>query len=196
MTLSRRGRRRSGVISLVVIGLLISDVATYALLQSSLISRIDSQLTSGHNEAVGALGGSGRGPAPSQFPTGTGVELLGLDGSVVEAKITTTLGATPSSARPILPKTLANAGMDRASAPITVDGTNGVTKFRMTDWPENSFGGQFVILAIPLTDVKSTLSQLLQLDGLIAIGVAAATSLLALVLIPHTAAAVHRRGIA
>src|SRR6202165_3441969 len=197
MTLSRRGRRRSGVISLVVIGLLISDVATYALLQSSLISRIDSQLTSGHTEPVGARGGSGRGPAPpSQFPTGTVVELLGLDGSVVEAKITTTLGATPSSARPILPKTLANAGMDRASAPITVDGTNGVTKFRMTDWPENSFGGQFVILAIPLTDVKSTLSQLLQLEGLIAIGVAAATSLLALVLIPHTAAAVHRRGIA
>jgi len=184
MTLSLRGRLLIGVISLVVIGLLISDVATYALLQSSLISRIDSQLTSGHNEAVGALGGSGRGPAPpSQFPTGTVVELLGLDGSVVEAKITTTLGATPSSARPILPKTLANAGMDRASAPITVDGTNGVTKFRMTDWPENSFGGQFVILAIPLTDVKSTLSQLLQLEGLIAIGVVAATALLAMLII-------------
>src|ERR1700694_1314923 len=184
MTLSRRGRRRSGVISLVVIGLLISDVATYALLQSSLISRIDSQLTSGHTEPVGARGGSGRGPAPpSQFPTGTVVELLGLDGSVVEARVTTTFGATQSSARPILPKTLANAGMDRASAPITVEGTNGVTYFRMTDWPENSFGGQFVILAIPLTDAKSTLSQLLQLEGLIAIGVVAATALLAMLII-------------
>ena len=184
MTLSLRGRLLIGVISLVVIGLLISDVATYALLQSSLIGRIDSQLIGGHNEAVGALGGSGRGPAPpSQFPTGTVVELLGLDGSVVEAKVTTTIGATPSSARPILPKTLANAGMDRASAPITVEGTNGAVKFRMTDWPENSFGGQFVILAIPLTDVKSTLSQLLQLEALIAVGVVAATALLALLII-------------
>ena len=122
MTLSLRGRLLIGVISLVVIGLLISDVATYALLQTSLVSRIDSQLVSGHNEAVGALGGSGRGPAqPSQFPTGTVVELLGLDGSVEESKVTTTFGATPSSARPVLPKTLGNAGVDTASAPITVE---------------------------------------------------------------------------
>jgi two-component system, OmpR family, sensor kinase len=184
MTLSLRGRLLIGVISLVVVGLLISDVATYALLQSSLISRIDSQLISGHNEAVGALGGSGRGPVqPSQFPTGTVVELLGLDGSVVEAKVTTTIGATPSSARPILPKTLANAGMDTAAAPITVEGTNGAARFRMTDWPENSFGGQFVVLAIPLTPVLSTLSQLLQLEALIGVGVVAATALLALLII-------------
>jgi two-component system, OmpR family, sensor kinase len=184
MTLSLRGRLLIGVISLVVVGLLISDVATYALLQSSLINRIDSQLISGHNEAVGALGGSGRGPVqPSQFPTGTVVELLGLDGSVVEAKVTTTIGATPSSARPILPKTLANAGMDTAAAPITVEGTNGVARFRMTDWPENSFGGQFVVLAIPLTPVLSTLSQLLQLEALIGVGVVAATALLALLII-------------
>jgi two-component system, OmpR family, sensor kinase len=184
MTLSLRGRLLIGVISLVVVGLLISDVATYALLQSSLISRIDSQLISGHNEAVGALGGSGRGPAqPSQFPTGTVVELLGLDGSVVEAKVTTTIGATTPSARPVLPKTLANAGMDTAAAPITVEGTNGVAQFRMTDWPENSFGGQFVVLAIPLTPVLSTLSQLLQLEALIGVGVVAATALLALLII-------------
>src|SRR4029077_5443677 len=122
MTLSLRGRLLIGAISLVVVGLLISDIPPHELLQSSLISRVDSQLMSGHNEAVGALGGSGRGPAqPSQFPTGTVVELLGLDGSVVAAKVTTTFGATPSSARPILPRTLANAGIDRAAAPITVE---------------------------------------------------------------------------
>ena len=184
MTLSLRGRLLIGVISLVVVGLLISDVATYGLLQSSLISRIDSQLMSGHGEAVGALGGSGRGPAPpSQFPTGTVVERLGLDGSIVDAKVTTTFGSTPSSARPILPKTLANAGIDRPSAPITVDGAGGVAHFRMTDWPENSFSGEFVVLAIPLTDVESTLSQLLQFEALIAVGVVGATALLALLII-------------
>jgi two-component system OmpR family sensor kinase len=184
VTLSLRGRLLIGVISLVVIGLLISDVATYALLQTSLINRIDSQLISGHNEAVGALGGSGRGPAQqSQFPTGTVVELLGLDGSVVESKVTTTFGATPSSARPVLPEALGNAGVDTASAPITVEGTNGVARFRMTDWPENSFGGQFVVLAIPLTEVQLTLSQLLQLEALIAVGVVAATALLAMLII-------------
>jgi len=184
MTLSLRGRLLIGVISLVVIGLLISDVATYALLQSSLVSRIDSQLMSGHNEAVGALGGSGRGPAQqSQFPTGTVVELLGNDGSVVEARVTTTFGSTPSSARPSLPKTLPNAGLDRAAVPFTVEGSNDVGQFRMTDWPENSFGGQFVVLAIPLTPVTATLSELLQLELLIGAGVVAAIALLALVII-------------
>jgi two-component system OmpR family sensor kinase len=184
MTLSLRGRLLIGVISLVVIGLLISDVATYALLQSSLVSRIDSQLISGHNEAVGALGGSGRGPAPpSQFPTGTVVELLAMDGSIAEAKVTTTVGSAPSSARPILPKTLPNAGIDTAAPPFTVEGISGVTQFRVTDWPENSFGGQFVVLAIPLTPVQSTLSQLLQLEALIAVGVVASTALLALLII-------------
>ena len=184
MTLSLRGRLLIGVISLVVIGLLVSDVATYGLLQSSLISRVDAQLMSGHNEAVGALGGLGRGPAQaSQFPTGTVVERLGSDGSILDAKVTTTFGATPSSARPVLPKTLANAGMDIASSPITVEGTGGVARFRMTDWPENSFGGEFVVLAIPLTDVQSTLSQLLQLEILIAVGVVTATALLAMLII-------------
>jgi two-component system OmpR family sensor kinase len=184
MTLSLRGRLLIGIISLVVIGLFISDVATYALLQSSLVGRIDSQLISGHNEAVGALGGSGRGPAPpSQFPTGTVVELLALDGSIAEAKVTTTVGSTPSSARPILPKTLPNAGIDTAAAPFTVAGINGVAQFRMTDWPENSFSGEFVVLAIPLTPVQSTLSELLQLEALIGVGVVAATALLALLII-------------
>jgi two-component system, OmpR family, sensor kinase len=184
MTLSLRGRLLIGVISLVVIGLLISDVATYTLLQSSLIGRIDTQLLSGHNEAVGALGGSGRGPEQvSRFPTGTVVQLLGLDGSVGATKVTTTVGSTPSSARPELPKTLPNAGIDNAATPFTVEGTNGVAQFRMTDWPENSFGGQFVVLAIPLTEVQSTLSQLLQLEALIAVGVVAATALLALLII-------------
>jgi hypothetical protein len=44
MTLSLRGRLLIGVISLVVAGLLVSDVATYLVLQSDLLQRIDTQL--------------------------------------------------------------------------------------------------------------------------------------------------------
>jgi two-component system, OmpR family, sensor kinase len=184
MTLSLRGRLLIGVISLVALGLLVSDVATYGLLQTSLVGRIDAQLTGGHNEATAALGGPGRGPEqPSRFPTGTVVELFGLDGSVVTVKVSTPFGATLSAARPILPKSLPNAGIDVPAAPFTVAGTNGVDQFRVTDWPENSFGGQFVVLAIPLTDVRATLSQLLQLEALIGLGVLAATAILALLII-------------
>jgi two-component system OmpR family sensor kinase len=53
----------------------------------------------------------------------------------------------------------------------------------MTDWPEGRFGGQFVVLAIPLTDVQSTLSALLQTEALISLAVVAATVVLALVII-------------
>jgi len=184
MTLSLRGRLLIGVISLVVLGLLVSDVATYGLLQSSLISRIDAQLLGGHNEANLALGGQGRGPEqPSRFPTGTVVQLIGLDGTPVVTKVTAPFASTPSSVRPILPKPLANAGMDKPATPITVRSTEGDSQFRLTDWPENSFGGQFVVLAIPLTDVQSTLSQLLQLEALTGLGVVAATIILALLII-------------
>ncbi len=51
MTQSLRGRLLVGVISLVVIGLLILDVATYTSLQRFLTGRVDDQLLGSHNTA-------------------------------------------------------------------------------------------------------------------------------------------------
>ena len=68
MTLSLRGRLLIGVISLVAVGLLVSDIATYLTLQSSLVTRIDEQLVKGStvNAARTALANypacRGRGP--------------------------------------------------------------------------------------------------------------------------------------
>jgi hypothetical protein len=61
MTESLRGRLLIGVISLVVVGLLIADIATYTALQSSLISQLDDQVKSGHNAAISGLGGPNEG---------------------------------------------------------------------------------------------------------------------------------------
>jgi two-component system, OmpR family, sensor kinase len=197
MTLSLRGRLLIGVMSLVVAGLLVSDVVTYALLQNSLIGRIDSELKSGQAEARTALGASDRGPAPaSTFPTGTVIELLAADGSVLSAKVSEPPFVTPSSAGPVLPKTLPNNGMDHPSAPFTVPGTGGVSEYRVTDWPEDSFNGQFVVLAIPLTDQEATLSQLLVLEGLISLCVVAATIVLALAIIELGLRPLRRMGAA
>src|SRR5438128_94632 len=182
MTLSLRARLLIGVISLVVIGLLVANVATYALLKNSLIGRVDYQLTNGVDEAASALGA---GPSRQQhppFPVGTVVELIGSDGSVVDGKVVSPNFANAPTARPNLPKTLPNYGTDKPAPPYTVGGTEGV-QFRMTDWPEGRFGGQFVVLAIPLTDVQSTLSALLQTEALISLAVVAATVVLALVII-------------
>lgn len=184
MTLSLRGRLLIGVISLVVVGLLVSDVATYLLLQNSLVSRIDDQLqkptTVATARAVIASNCTPRGPGSAgDFPNGTITELVAGDGSVVTA--CTFLGT--SAASPVLPKPLPSAGEGHPIQPITVEGTGGVARYRMTDWPENSFAGQFVVFAIPLTPVQSTLSQLLQLEALIGIGLVMATAVLALLII-------------
>jgi two-component system OmpR family sensor kinase len=58
-----------------------------------------------------------------------------------------------------------------------------VSQYRVTAWPEDSFNGNFVVLAIPLTEVQSTLSQLLLLEAVISVAVVAATAILALVII-------------
>ena len=190
MTLSLRGRLLIGVISLVAVGLLVSDVATYVTLQSSLLGRIDEQLKnqSTVDTARTALLNfpvcHGRGPGSgTNFDPGTITELIGTDGKIVAACGVQSFGAPASNAAPVLPKSLPNAGTDSPASPFTVAGTGGVSQYRMTDWPENSFAGQFVVFAIPLTPVRSTLSQLLLLETVIGLGVLGATALLALLII-------------
>jgi two-component system OmpR family sensor kinase len=178
MTLSLRGRLLIGVISLVVLGLLVADIATYISLERFLIGRVDAQLTNGHDEAVAALGGPGPSHHP-ELPVGSVVELVSLDGKVVVGKVVTQSYANPSAARPVLPSVLPSSGQDVPATPFTVAGTGGVSQFRVTDWPEGRFGGQYVVLAIPLTDVQSTLGGLLQLEVLISASVVAGTGILA-----------------
>ena len=110
------------------------------------------------------------------------VELVGADGSIIDAKVGSPNFSNAPTARPYLPKTLPNYGTDKPAPPYDVSGTEGV-QYRMTDCPEGRFGGQFVVLAIPLTDVQSTLSALLQTEALISLAVVAATVVLALVII-------------
>jgi two-component system, OmpR family, sensor kinase len=186
MTLSLRGRLLIGVISLVVVGLLVSDVVTYITLQNSLVARIDDQLKarSTIDTAVIVIGNqcTRRGPgSANDFPAGTITELLGRDGSVVLA-CGFQLGGAASGA-PVLPKSLPNTSLDVPATPLTVEGTGGVSRYRMTYWSENSFAGQSVVFAIPLASVQSTLATLLINETLIGLSVVAATILLALLII-------------
>ena len=185
MIQSLRGRLLLGVISLVVIGLLISDVATYAFLQRFLITRVDEQLTSNYQAAVGVLGGPDEGPRSSfGYRPGTVFELVSANGTLLAPpKVVTTVGSAPSNALPVLPHKLLNSGIDKPSPAYTVEGTGGVEQYRVIDWPEDSFNGNFVVLAIPLTDELSTLSQLLILESSISLAVVAATVILALLIV-------------
>jgi two-component system OmpR family sensor kinase len=184
MTLSLRGRLLVGVIALTVLGLVVSDIATFTSLQNFLVGRIDTQLKAGHSEATRQLGGpGGDGRQPSSFPVGTVAERVRPDGTVVAFTVTYPFGSTPSEARPVLPKPLPDAGEENAASPFTVSGTNGVSEFRVTDWPERFFNDDYVVLAIPLTDVQTTLNQLLLLEAIVTVGVVAAMAILAWLII-------------
>ena len=50
----------------------------------------------------------------------------------------------------MLPKSLPDAGEENPSSPYTVRGTHEVSQFRVTDWREGFFQGDFVVLAIPM----------------------------------------------
>ena len=182
MTLSLRGRLLIGVISLVVLGLVVSDVATYALFQNSLLGRVDNELTSRTDveAATSVISRNCRvGPGGAvAFPVNTVAELLASNGTVQLPCIVGVFGSTPNAA-PVLPKDLHPTGSDQPLSPMTVEGTGEVHKFRLTAWSENSFNGQTVVLAIPIDDVAVTLGQLLQLELFISLAVVAATALLA-----------------
>src|SRR5207253_9121382 len=143
MTLSLRGRLLIGVISLVVIGLLVANVATYLSLQKFLVGRVDDQLRSGVAEVSTELGA----PGPSSnrstaFPPGTVAELLGTDGSVVKTKVVGSgFGATTSAVTPVLPRSLPSKGLDTPADPYTVTGSDHGTQFRKTAWLDRSVGG-------------------------------------------------------
>jgi two-component system OmpR family sensor kinase len=200
MTRSLRGRLLVGVISLVVVGLLISDIATYFTLQNSLLSRIDDQLRAPSTviTAVAVLNSPDcqlRGPGSStSFPAGTVTELIGPSGAVVAACRVQQFGSNSSTARPVLPGSLQKTVGDNPVQPFTVEGTGGISRFRITNWSENSFPGDIVVFAVPLTETQSTLSALLLLELLISVAVVAATAILAFLIIRISLRPLERMG--
>src|SRR3989442_4705252 len=164
MTQSLRGRLLIGVISLVVIGLLILDVATYTSLQRFLPTRVDDQLLGSHNTAISVLGGPSGGPGPQTgggLPKDTIVERVSPNGTVVLAK-RLAFAPTTSKALPVLPNTLP-AASERNPVTSMLAGTGGASHYRATIWLDEPFQSVTVVPAIPLHVIASTISQLLYL---------------------------------
>jgi len=183
MTRSLSGRLLIGIISLVLLGLLVADGGTYLTFQKFLLDRLDSQLTNGRIAAVGVLGGPGPGrDSGGQFPIGTVVELLQPNGTEIGSPLRYDFPSSTSKALPVVPRTIPS-GTEQHPAIVTLAGTGEVVQYRAAIWPEDSFQGNYVLLAIPMDDVQESLSQLLLLEGLIGLAVLVATALLALIII-------------
>jgi two-component system, OmpR family, sensor kinase len=195
VTRSLSGRLLVGVVSLVLLGLLVADGTTYLTFQKFLLDRLDSQLTNGRVAAVGVLGGPGPGRgAEGQFPIGTIVELLRPDGTEIGLPLRYDFPSSTSKALPVVPAKLPTAS-ETSPAVVTVAGTGGVSEYRVAIWPEDSFQGNYVLLAIPMSDVQESLSQLLLLEALIGLAVLVATALLALIIIRIGLRPLQRMGV-
>ncbi len=168
--MSIRARLILAVLTLVTAALLIADVATYASLNAFLTSRIDQQLI----EAAGPTShflsennASTRPPrGPSPFPPGTYTALLDSNGTVT-AQMTFGFTASEQGASPRLPQPIP---LPRGGTPILLTLPGGDTgPYRVGIMPGET-SGTAVMVAIPLTDVDSTLNRLLLLE--VGIGVA------------------------
>ncbi|MDQ6920988.1 MAG: HAMP domain-containing histidine kinase, partial [Candidatus Dormibacteraeota bacterium] len=200
--ISLRARLLAGLVTLVLAGLLVADVATYEALQSFLGNRLNQQLVGAELPSAEYLmhGADGHGPdvaSSAALPPGSYAELLAPDGTRLHEQ-TFALGGGSSSARPAIPSPLPRVGAHPSL--MTVPGTGGVARYQVLVASLDNYGGSTLVLAIPLTDVDSTLRQLVVLEASIGAAVLVAMALLAALLVRvglrplermgHTAAAI------
>ncbi|HEV8421042.1 MAG TPA: HAMP domain-containing sensor histidine kinase, partial [Actinomycetota bacterium] len=157
----------------------VSNVVTYTSLRSSLLNRVDQQLTAAEFSVADALGErrpfpGGRGRETSQLPSGTYGQLLDSKGDVLK-KNTFSFGGA-ALPEPSLPSTLPRPQAPKAGPDFfstgAADGSS--TRFRVlvdssvtihrggrTDEPGT------LVVAFPLTDVEDTLSRLRLIEGIV-----------------------------
>ncbi len=170
------------VIVLVFAGLAVSNVVTYTSLRSSLLKRVDQQLTGAEFPVAHALG-EGRpfpgnlGGRDSQFPSGTYGAILDSKGVALKDRTFTYEGyAGTAPPKPSLPSTLPRPGAPDSRPDIFTTGAAGgsSTRFRVladADAVSIRTGIQsqqgILIVAIPLTDVEDTLARLRLIEGMV-----------------------------
>lgn len=176
MTLSLRDRLLLGLVVVVVAGLTAFGFVTYTALDSFLTQRMDDQLAAGYPLAYATVVGGSTFPIPrgdhppgkppdNGLPQASYAALVTPDGQVL-AEHTFDFGGTSTSAHPVLPHPLPNAGPDKPTD-LTVAGTDGVSHFRLLVESLDNLNGDFLVIGIPTTELDSTLAQLLQLELLV-----------------------------
>jgi two-component system OmpR family sensor kinase len=181
--MSLRGRLLAGLVALVTVGMLVSDVVTYTALRSFLISRIDQQLENTVRPAAQELELSiqsqYRHSGPSDrtiIPAGTDARLL--DGS---GRVVATLPPgfrEPSDPPPHLPDLTSNGGGSGQRAFTARAEGKSSLRYRVLATPTTD-GGIFVV-ALPLSDVTKTLGRLVLIEVIVTLSVVGLLGLLSL----------------
>jgi two-component system OmpR family sensor kinase len=172
--MSMRLRLLLAISGFVLVGLLIAGLATYVLLRSFLLDRVDAQLYAARGPVVQRLQEGGM-PPPGGPPNGTTDQLLPPG----------TMGEAFRDGRPIAqPVWLLDQGQVHPPAPalptpigatptgrIFTTGAEGAPSFHYRVLAQSFPSGAVLVVGIPLTDVGDVLNRLLTVEALVAAGV-------------------------
>ena len=175
--LSLRTRLDLDVISLALVGLVATDVATYSSLQSFLVGRTDRSLDDAHNAVEAGWRGDNAGPPglPGYY-----VQVRSLGGAILSSGGRSELGDEDDHAEPKLPSTVSLHEADHGArvAYLTVPATEG-GQYRVRAWTDEHSPYLFFV-ATPLKDVHATLHRLLWIELLVTALVLAGIAVLGL----------------
>ncbi len=178
-----RVRLTAALVVLVTLGLLVSDVATYAALRSYLIDRIDQQLRSSPRSVLFAMSqpdlpGAGPGPmgGDQMLPEGTYGVIVDASGDLVGDPIVFDYGGEAPSP-PALPAGV-RGGTVQEPTFLNLEAADGgsgyrAAAYRLTD-------GSTLVVAIPLTELSNTLRRFSFIAGAVTLVVLATMALLSL----------------
>ena len=186
--MSLRARLLLGLLALAAAGLLVADLVTYRSLDAFLTDRIDQQLLEARDPLFHSLASPAGAPAaaaerqggppggPPQFPPGTYAALVDTGGAIL-AQHTFGFTAAEQAAHPRLPSPVPTPAGASPLLP-TVPAASGAGDYRVAvQAPDpNDPGraqGAYLVVAIPLGDVESTLGRLLLIEAGVGIAVLA-----------------------
>jgi len=168
---SLRGRLLVGVLGLVAVGVLATNVLTYRALRSFLLQRTDQQLQGAVVVVAERLAADRRGPhgtTRAVVPTGTYGALVDGDGTVV-ATVAFGYEDDPSTVpRPAFDSS--DLGRRKPFTTAAAGGDGG--RFRVVVSPLSD--GDALVVGVPLRDVTQTLRRLVAIEALATVAVLAA----------------------
>lgn len=176
--MSLRSRLLLVTVVVMAAGLMAASAATYMLLRSSLISRVDQQLRASQGMATRALVEAEYGPGPAPVPKGgpsvTYIGLIGASGRVAASR---SFGFGSVDSPPALPEELPGGAEQHntASQLFTVRSVDGALRYRVLATPL-PLGQGTIVVASPLSDVEATLNRLILVEGGVAVLVLAAAA--------------------
>jgi two-component system, OmpR family, sensor kinase len=172
---SLRGRLLLALLVIVTAGLLVADAVTYQSLHSFLIKRVDAQIDGLRDPVANQVfRADHHGPQPLPDNTANYTEVRDSANAVLYTNNGAGFGQTATST-PAMPAKLptppvcVNRLCDSSSTIDVPSKEAGGPGYRVHVWSVPTTTGQplLLVIALPLTDVNSTLSQLLTIEALV-----------------------------